>query len=257
MIQTTNTRPSGLNRQALRTWGMIFLLAGVAGAFIRNYVLGLGNITSAQLLQAMQEETSTMVYSTLALVLQAVETCATPIFTFLLVEGFRNTSSYKNYLLRVIGVAVLSEIPYNLLASGKVIAMDSRNPVFGLVLCLVVLYFFRQYGEKKASHIGIKIAVVLAAVVWAELLDIEHGSCCVILTSVFWLLREKPRMQVYIGCLVAICCSLISMYYMAAPMAFLAIHFYNGEKGAGNKWVNYLSYPVMLLVVALVGLIVM
>jgi hypothetical protein len=30
-------------------------------------------------------------------------------------------------------------------------------------------------------------------------------------------------------------------------MAFLAIHFYNGEKGGDNKPVTYLSYPVLLL----------
>lgn len=256
MINTTKTKPSGLNRQALRTWGMIFLLAGVAGAFIRNCVLGLGSVSTAELLQAMQEETATMVYSTLALVLQAAETCATPIFAFLLVEGFRHTSNFKNYLLRVLGIAVLAEIPFNLVAYGKVFAMGSRNPVFGLVLCLVALYFFRQYGQKKVSHVAIKIAVTLAAIVWAELLNIEHGTCCVILTGVLWGLREKPQMQVFIGCLAAICCSVISLYYMAAPMAFLAIHFYNGEQGEGNKWVNYLAYPVILLVVAIVGLVV-
>ena len=40
---------------------------------------------------------------------------------------------------------------------------------------------------------------------------------------------------------------------MAAPMGFLAIHFYNGEKGEENRLVNYLAYPVILLAVGLAG----
>ena len=40
---------------------------------------------------------------------------------------------------------------------------------------------------------------------------------------------------------------LISPLYALAPLAFLAIHFYNGEKGTGNMIVNYAAYPVLLL----------
>lgn len=248
MIKTTKTKPSGLNRQALRTWGMIFLIAGVASGVIQNYVLGVGNLSPAELFQSMQNDNGTMIYATMALVLQAVETCAVPIFAFLLVEGFQKTSNFRNYILRVLGAAVLCEIPYNLAMCGKVLAVESRNPVFAAVLCLVMLYFFRQYGQKKFSHVAIKIFVVLAAVLWAWMLGIQHGICCVILVGVLWLLRDKPRMQVFVGCLAAVCCSMVSLFYMASPMAFLAIHFYNGEPGEGNRWVNYLAYPAVLLV---------
>ena len=33
----------------------------------------------------------------------------------------------------------------------------------------------------------------------------------------------------------------------------MTVHFYNGDKGADNRLVNYLSYPVLLLLFALVS----
>lgn len=252
MINTTKTKPSGLNRQALRTWGMFFLLAGVGSGIIRNYVLGLGNLSVEELLEAMQDS-STMALSTMALVLQAVETCAVPIFAFLLVEGFQKTSNFRNYILRVLGAAVLCEVPYNIAMCGKVLAAESRNPIFAVVLCLVALFFFRQYGEKTFNHRVIRAVVVIAALLWAWILKIAHAPCFVALVCVLWLLRNKPRMQLFAGCLTVVFFSVGSaidpeyLFYLAAPLAFLAIHFYNGEKGEGNRWVNYLAYPAVLL----------
>ena len=43
---------------------------------------------------------------------------------------------------------------------------------------------------------------------------------------------------------------------LAAAMGFLAIHFYNGEPGEGNRVVNYLFYPVCLLVIGLAAMYV-
>ena len=34
-------------------------------------------------------------------------------------------------------------------------------------------------------------------------------------------------------------------------MGFLVVHFYNEERGEGNRLVSYLFYPVILLVVGL------
>ena len=56
---------------------------------------------------------------------------------------------------------------------------------------------------------------------------------------------------------VAVLCTVGSMFYLAAPMGFLAIHFYNGEPGPDNKIVNMAIYPVSLLVIGLVAMFVL
>jgi hypothetical protein len=66
-------------------------------------------------------------------------------------------------------------------------------------------------------------------------------------------LRGKRSLQVLGGCVVMFLCTAFSIFYLAAPITFLVVHFYNDEPGDGNKVINYLAYPVLLLVIGLVG----
>ena len=254
MIESAKTRPSGLNRQALRTWGMLFLTLGIAGrGIIQNHILGIGLVSNMELLEAMNANPDMMMFATLALLCQAVEACAVPIFAFLLVEGFQHTHSWSHYLLRVLGVAVLAEIPYNLAVSGKLLDLGSRNPAFGLALSLVLLYFLRNQQGKQFTKIVIKLFVIVAAVLWTQILGIDHGVCSVVVSSVLWAVWNRQHFRTFIGCSAVMACCLLDPFYLGAPMSFLAIHFYNGEKGESSLWVNYLAYPAVLLAIGLVG----
>lgn len=241
----------------LRVWGTLFLLAGIVSrGILQTHLLGVGSNTNQQLLELMEKNPNAMAIATAALVLQAIECCAVPIFAFLLVEGFRHTKDWKKYALRIAGVAVLSELPYNLVASGQLLDMSSRNPAFGLLLGMAVLYFCRRYEEKVAKNTAIKLCVIVAAILWAEMLQVEHGVLLIVSVSVLWLLRNKTNLRALGGAVAGMVCMLISPFYLATAMGFLPIHLYNGEQGNGNRWVNYLAYPVLLLIVALVGLLV-
>lgn len=258
MSELMDRRPSGLNRQALRTWGMLAVVLGAAGtAVVQNGILGAANTDAAGLLKVMESAPAMMGFATVALVLQVIYCCAAPIFAFLLTQGFARTENRKMYFLRVLGLALISELPYNLAFSGKWMAAQSRNPVFGLVLAMAMLWLLQHYSGKSLKAIAIKTAVIVAALLWTWMLGIDEGPCLVLLTAVLWLLRGRERLQVLFGCLTAFVCCLFSLFYIAAPMAFLTIHFYNGEKGEGNRWVNYLSYPVILLVAGLLGSYIM
>lgn len=249
MERLSNTKSSGLNRNGLRTWGLIFLAAGIFGrSVLQNQVLGIGQVNTQQLLEVMN---SNMMIATLALVLQAIETCAAPIFALLLVEGFQSTANYKNYLLRVLGVAALSELPYNLAMGGGLLDLSSRNPVFSMVLGLIVLYFYQRYSEKGMKNVLIKLVVTLAAMGWAFMLQITEGICLILLTGILWAFRKKPLYRNFVGATAVVVCSLLSPFYLAAPMGFLVIHLYNGEKGEGSRVVSYLAYPAVLLVIGI------
>ena len=256
MAERLNTTPrsSGLSRTAVRRWGLLCLTLGAVGfAVFRNGLLGLNTISSEALLAAMEADSRVMGYATIAIVLNAVHCCAAPLFAFLLVEGFRNTGSWGKYLLRVLGAAILSEIPFNLAAGGRWIDTGSRSPVFALVLSLVMLYFYRRYQEKSFAGYAVKAAVTAAAILWAIMLGIEDGASLVLLTAVLWACRNKKVLQMIFGCLAAFACSLFSPFYVASPIAFIVLHFYNGEKGDSNPWVDYLSYPAVLLALGLLG----
>lgn len=245
---------NGISRTAVRMWGLFFAAAGIAGqAIIQNRMLNLGGMTNTQLLERMTEDPNAMSLAAIALVLQAVQTCAVPIFSFLLVEGFQHTKNGMKYLLRVLGVAAVSELPYNLAMSGSLWDVSSRNPAFGLVLALVMLLFFKGLAGKGIGKLLIRILVTAATVLWCQMLKIPEGASCVLMVAVLWAARELKNYRTFIGCGAAACCTLFSPFYLASPMGFLVVHGYRGERGEENRLVNYLAYPALLLAAALAG----
>lgn len=245
---------NGMSRSHLRLWGLLFAGLGITGkAIIQNRLLGMGSISSAELLQAMMDSQGVMVLATLALVLQAVEVCALPVFCCLLVEGVEHTRNLGLYFLRVLGVAVLSELPYNLAMSGSLWDLSSRNPVFGLALALGMLLLCKQYAGKNFSRRALRVLIAVAAILWPMILNVQDGTCTVILVLVLWLSRNRKQMRTFLGCGAAAMCSLLSPYYLAAPMGFLVVHFYRGHRSEENKAVNYLAYPALLLAAGLAG----
>ena len=248
MERLSEQKPTrGISAAALRTWGYLFLLLGVAArAVIQNGLLNLQGVTTQQLLDVLQGSNDAMALATVSLVMQALEACAIPIFAFLLVEGFFHTSNFVKYFGRVALVALVSEIPYNLAMGGGLFITSSRNPVFALVLGLVLLWFYRYYGEKSAKNIAINIVVTLAAVLWCGMLRIEHGTFTIVLIAAAWFMHGKP-MRTLVCAIASALGVAFSMLYLAAPVSALAIHYYNEEKGESSRIFNLLCYPVMLL----------
>ena len=245
MERLNDARPVGIRADALRVWGLVFLAAGIFGkSVLQNRVLGLDHVDSRQLLELLE---SNMTAATFALALQTAETCAVPIFALLLVEGYGHTGHFRSYFLRVLGLAVLTELPYNLAMGGKILDFGSRNPVFALAVGLLVLYFFERYPDRNAKNVFVKIIVTLAALIWPGMLRIDHGFCTVLMVLVLWLFRRNPLKRNLAGAGAAILCTLVSPFYLTAPMAFLAIHFYNGEKTDSKSRVHYFAYPALLL----------
>lgn len=245
-------RRRGTTASALRAWGLVFLAAGIVSrCLLQRTVLALGSTSAQDILALLNESTKNMALATAAIVLQASETCAVPIFALLLAEGFLHTKNWKKYLLRVAAVAVVSEIPYDLAINGTPWDMSLQNPCMGLVLGIVLLYLYSHFAQPTAAHRILKVFVMLAAILWAEMLNIEHGTPLVIMVSFFWLMRNKTGLRGLLGAGVALICTVVSPYYLVSPMGCLAVHTYNGEQGEGNRIVNYLAYPVLLLAIML------
>lgn len=239
----------GMTRRGLWIWGMLFLVAGVVGqCVIQNGLLKTSGLTNQQLVD-MMADSDVLGYVTIALVLQAVQSCAIPVFALLTVEGFLHTTSLKNYVLRVAGLAVLSEIPFNLAVGGSWLVTSSRNPVFGILLALVMLYLYRYYTGKSFKSIAIKALIFVMGILWVVMLGIQDGAALVIMASTFWFMRNKPQYRIFVGAVVMVLCCLLSPYYIVAPIAMMAIHYYNGEPGEDNRWMRYLAYPVILMVI--------
>ncbi len=241
----------GLHSSALRTWGMLFVVLSVASKLLlRKAFPSIGQMTGQTLLEALSQPGNSMMMLTAFIVMQAVASCAIPIFAFLTVEGFAHTASRKKYILRVILLAIACEPLYNLAVSGSLLDLGSRNPAFAVAFGLVMLYFYKRYPKTL-----VKLAVTAAAILWCSILGVEHGAFFVFLVAVLSWAQQRQNWRTLIGCGAAAMGVLFSPYYLASPMGLLAVHFYNGERGESSKLVNYLCYPVILLACVLAGIL--
>lgn len=242
----------GITTTGLRVWGMLFIAAGaVSRCLLQNTILGLGSASTTEILAMLSESSTHMALATAAIVLQAAETCAVPVFALLLVEGFLHTTDWKKYLLRVAVIAAVSEIPYDLAMNSSLWDMQLQNPCIGLVLGLVVLYLYSRFSQSVFSHTLLKVFVLIAAILWAEMLNVEHGTPLVIMVALFWLMRNRTGFRSLACAAVALMCTFVSPFYLASSMGCLPVHMYNGEPGESNRIINYLAYPVILLAVLL------
>ena len=72
-------------------------------------------------------------------VFRCVGRVAFPIYCFLLTQGFLHTRDVRAYGRRLLLLAILSEIPFDLLIFGRVASGVEQNPLFALLLGLLSL----------------------------------------------------------------------------------------------------------------------
>ena len=250
-ILRSNQTRKGSDAASLRKWAIIFLAIGIIGrVVIRNGILGLDSLNGGELMAALDED-GAMTMAAAAILCGILETCAVPLFAFLLVEGFLRTSGFEKYLLRVLGAAVISELPYNLAMSGKLLDTASRNPVFAMAICLVMLFFWGRYSEKKLKNTLMRTVIFLAAFLWCLMLHIDQGVCIVVFVTALWIVREKSNYRALTAFAGAMICTVFDIFYVGACLSCIMLHRYNEERGEQNRIVNYAVYPVLLLVFAI------
>ena len=178
---------------------------------------------------------------------------AFPIFMFFLVEGFFKTGNRFKYLLNLIIFGIISEIPFDLFQSAVLFQPNSNNVMFTLALALVMIWVIDELKVPKSYIISpvlwfpvsiiIVITVCLLSMIWG--LDYEYHG--ILIAYFFYIFRNNPILSIIGGYL--------SIF--KTPWALLGFGLtltYNGKRGKQNKILNYLFYPVHLLILGLLRL---
>lgn len=242
-------RLPSVTADGLKIFACITMLVQSVGiTIIEKGIINLGQYTQAELSEALANDKELMMVAGAGSVMQLIGGLSVPIFAYLLVEGFRHTSSYRRYLLSVFIFAILSEIPYDLANSQKLFDLDSQNALVTMCICLMMLYFLDFFKEKKGFGAGVlKVTIVLCAIIWVTILRAGYGLCMVLLVAIFYLFYSRNVLKTILG-------MITSLLYVTGPLAFYGIWFYNEErKDRLPKYIYYIFYPLHLLVLGIIG----
>ena len=184
------------------------------------------------------------------IVLRYIGRISFPIFAFLIVEGFMHTSNFKKYLARLLVFCIVSEIPYNLLVSGKVIDFTHQNVFWTFIIGLLMLYFVR-----KNSILILNNAFLVMGILFSVMLRTDYSIYGIGLIYIFYVFKYDKRAMLVLATLVSLISGGAQRF---AVLSTLFIFFYNGERGIeekDNKYMKYMFYVFYPLhILLLVGL---
>lgn len=177
--------------------------------------------------------------------LRLIGRLAFPLYAFLLTEGFLHTSNWKKYLGGLIGLAFLSEIPFDLAVYGKP-EFGHQNVCFTMCIGLLTLKGLELLEE---SHLGmIPKRIGMAGLLFlgagiAYVGRVDYSYFGVLLIVVLYLFRADHKKRCIAG-------GILFSFELTAILSFVMIYRYNGKKGADNipKYVYYSFYPIHLFV---------
>ena len=167
-----------------------------------------------------------------------------PLYCFLLTEGFLHTKDIRRYIFRLGFLALLSEVPFDFAISGTFFYPGQQNVYFTLFIGLIVLYGI-QHNERRHGKLTFSAYLyIFFGMFAAYFLQSDYDAFGILLISLCYLLHFERKQLCIFG---AIC----TAWEYSAPLAFLPIWFYNGQRGKQlPKWFFYGFYPAHLLLLA-------
>ena len=121
--------------------------------------------------------------------LRMIGRIAFPLYCFFIVLGLTRTRNQKRYLQRLLIIALISQIPYNL-----VFPTLRLNVVFGLLAGAMLIYIYEKYNGK------LKWVLVTTIIIIVFLSNdyVSYGIYGVLLCLMYYFLKDKT--MELIGC---------------------------------------------------------
>lgn len=183
------------------------------------------------------------------LILEFISYPAIAIFVFLLVEGYEHTEYRRRYTVQLVLAAVAAEPFYDYACIGKWLdfgAANGQNFLFALLMCQLIIVFLKTAERSKKFKVFMVFSLLLAIPFWSALFNVRFSGIAMILTVVFYLLREKPKSRDITALAVG------TVLKVTGGLSALLIHGYNGQRGDYAKYLFYGLYPAMWLILAMV-----
>ena len=198
---------------------------------------------------------------------------AFPIFAFLLAEGYFRTRDVKRYALRLVILALVSEIPFDLLYGGVWMYPFHQNTVWTLLLGLLCIH--ANASAKGTGNRLLRVVAALGTVLVGYIIGmvtmVDYYGVGVLTVLVFYFFRgqewyhfllQLAAMLLLHGELLGGLSYTIELFDRSfevtrqafAVCALLPIWLYRGRQGPHGRmvrWLYYAFYPIHLLLLYL------
>lgn len=210
--------------------------------------------------------------------LTCVGRIAFPIFAFMLVEGYFHTRNLKNYVLRLLAFAVISEVPFNVMMGSRLFYPVHQNVLWSFLISIGLIWLNER--AKQKGKIWLRVLTGVGTVLLGYLLgivtmvDFYHAG--VLTALAFYFLRGK-KWWCYLGQLVCLWYINVEMlgglsyeielwegkiFFLSqqafALLALIPIWLYRGKQGYHSKALQltyYAFYPAHMLILGLLKFI--
>ena len=169
-----------------------------------------------------------------------------------------HSSSLKKYAASLGILAVVSEIPFDLVYSGTVFNPSRQNAVFALLLGLGTLVFLEK-AETSLTQSSLwiqstaKVLIAAAACILAVFLRLDYGIFGPLIIVILYSLRNRQVFGMALACFLMSTTSV--MLGFLCFLDIIPVIFYNGERGIQKKYIFYAVYPVVLILIYLIVLL--
>jgi hypothetical protein len=170
-----------------------------------------------------------------------------PIYCFLIVEGFFHTRNLRKYILNCIIFAAISEIPFDMAIHGQYIYIYGQNIYFTLALGLIAITILDKLKYKyDIKNIFCRLVIIAAFAGLGQILEVDYHWKGILFIVMFYYCHDIEKWRRNIIGIAAFA------YEITAPIAFIPIQLYNGQRGKQNKYLFYAIYPVHLFVFGII-----
>ena len=180
---------------------------------------------------------------------------AFPLYCFLLAQGFAHTRDIRAYARRLLLLACVSELPFDLLIFGRLSSAMEQNVVFSLLLGLLALCAARALSARPLPCALSILALMLLAMVT----QVSFGWLGVALCLAYGYAGGDKKRQALFTVLLTLLFSGVARGWvtisLCAALSAVPILLYNGRPGPHGKALTfffYAAYPLHLCALLIV-----
>lgn len=203
---------------------------------------------------------------------------AFPIFAFMTAEGFFHTHNFKKYLKRLFILAILSEIPFNLMMNGSITDVFHQNVIWTFIislLCLKWLDSVRNKDQNNALKVLKYIGISFLGFLIGTITMVDYSGTGVLTVILFYFFHGRGWKNKLVQLFGMYIINFILIQNMDLPLQILGHEFffptqgfaifslifiwlYNGKQGPHNKYIQYFCYafyPLHILILSLIAIL--